>query len=66
MGVPPVRVDVLMSVTGLTFEQAWERRADVQFDDLKVTFIGKEDLITVKRASGRPQDLIDADSLAGS
>ncbi|HRQ42455.1 MAG TPA: hypothetical protein PLD25_31450 [Chloroflexota bacterium] len=55
-----------MSVTGLTFEQAWERRADVQFDDLKVTFIGKEDLITVKRASGRPQDLIDADSLAGS
>lgn len=66
MGVPPVRVDVLMSVTGLTFEQAWGRRVDVPFDDLKVTFIAKEDLIIIKRASGRPQDLIDADSLTDS
>jgi hypothetical protein len=66
MGVPPMRVDVLMSVTGLKFEEAWERRVAVKFGELNVTFIAKADLITVKRASGRPQDLIDADSLARS
>jgi hypothetical protein len=66
MGVPPMRVDVLMSVTGLKFEEAWKRRVEVKFGELIVTFIAKEDLITVKRASGRPQDLIDAASLVRS
>jgi len=64
MGVPPVRVDILMGIPGVTFAQAWERRKKVDFDGLVVTFISKEDLITAKRASGRPQDLIDADILA--
>ena len=63
MGVPPVRVDVLMGIPGLTFAEAWQRRTNVEFDDLLVTFIGKQDLITVKLASGRPQDLIDAKQL---
>jgi hypothetical protein len=63
MGVPPVRVDILMGVPGLNFAEAWERRNIVQFDSLLVPFIAKADLITNKRASGRPQDLIDADLL---
>ncbi len=64
MGVPPMRVDILMGIPGIAFEQAWERRKEVDFDGLMVCFISKEDLITAKRASGRPQDLIDADILA--
>ena len=64
MGVPPVRVDLLMGLPGLGFEDAWARRIDVDFDDLPVTFISRADLITVKRASGRPQDLLDADLLS--
>ena len=64
MGVPPMRVDILMGIPGIAFEQAWERRKEVDFDGLVVFFISKEDLITAKRASGRPQDLIDADILA--
>jgi hypothetical protein len=63
MGVPPVRVDILMGVPGLNFAEAWERRVIVEFGDLPVPFIAKTDLITNKRASGRPQDLIDADLL---
>jgi hypothetical protein len=63
MGVPPVRVDILMGVPGLNFAEAWERRVVAAFDDLPVPFIAKSDLITNKRASGRPQDLIDADLL---
>ncbi len=63
MGVPPVRVDVLMGIPGVQFDEAWERRIEVQFDDVSVTIISREDLIQAKRAAGRPQDLLDADSL---
>jgi len=64
MGVPPVRVDVLMGIPGVEFEECWKRRFEVDFDGLKVYFISKQDLILAKRASGRPQDLIDADLLS--
>ena len=63
MGVPPVRVDILMGIPGVEFEAAWVNRNEVEFAELSVPFISKEDLITAKRASGRPQDLIDADLL---
>ena len=63
MGVPPVRVDILMGIPGVQFDEAWERRVEVQFDDVPVTIIAKQDLIAAKRAAGRPQDLLDADSL---
>lgn len=64
MGVPPVRVDILMGIPGLAFEDAWRRRDDVDFDDVRVSFISREDLIVSKRASGRPQDLVDAEMLS--
>ena len=64
MGVPPIRVDVLMGIPGIKFDQCWNRRVEVDFDGLKVIFISKEDLIASKRAVGRPQDLIDADLLS--
>ena len=60
MGVPPVRVDILMSMTGLSFAESWKQRVEADFDDLIVPFISREDLITSKLAAGRPQDLIDA------
>ncbi|RME56700.1 hypothetical protein D6779_10135 [Candidatus Parcubacteria bacterium] len=63
MGRPPMRVDILMGIPGLEFEAAWERRVEVDFGDLRVPFISKADLIIAKRASGRPQDLLDAESL---
>jgi len=64
LGVPPMRVDILMGIPGLEFDQAWNRRVEIDFDGLMVSFISKEDLIAAKRASGRPQDLIDANTLA--
>ncbi|MBI2757483.1 MAG: nucleotidyltransferase [Chloroflexi bacterium] len=64
MGVPPVRVDVLMGIPGIKFDDCWNRRIEVDFDGLKVVFISKEDLIASKRAAGRPQDLVDADLLS--
>ncbi len=64
MGVPPIRVDVLMGIPGIKFDECWDRRIEVDFDGLNVIFISKKDLILSKRAAGRPQDLIDADLLS--
>ncbi|MBI5822865.1 MAG: hypothetical protein HZB18_02475 [Chloroflexi bacterium] len=64
MGVPPIRVDVLMGIPGVDFDDCWNRRIEVDFDGLKVIFISKKDLIASKLAAGRPQDLIDADLLS--
>ena len=66
MGVPPVRVDILMGIPGIEFADAWKRRETVWYDDLPVFIISRQDLISAKRASGRPQDLMDADLLAQS
>ena len=59
MGVPPVRVDILMGIPGIAFEKAWANRIEVDFDGMPIIFISKKDLITAKRAAGRPQDMID-------
>jgi hypothetical protein len=64
MGVPPIRVDVMMGIPGVRFEECWDRRVEVDFDGLPVLFISKPDLIVAKRAAGRPQDLLDADLLS--
>ena len=66
MGKPPVRIDILMGIPGIQFAEAWKSRVEIQFDDIPVLFISREDLIRAKRAAGRPQDLIDADLLSQS
>jgi hypothetical protein len=66
MGRPPARIDILMSVTGLRFGAAWRRRVSVDFDGVLAHVISREDLIVNKRASGRPQDMIDVDHLEES
>ena len=64
MGIPPMRVDVLMGIPGLDFTSAWKNRIEIDFDGLTVPLISRPDLIKIKNASGRPQDLIDADLLS--
>src|SRR5262249_48596116 len=64
MGAPPLRVDVMMSIPGVQFQEAWKRRNTVAIDhDLIVHFISREDLIAAKRAAGRKQDLADVKAL---
>lgn len=65
IGVTPIRIDVFMGVPGLDFQTAWNERSEFLFDDLPVSFISKSNLITIKKASGRPQDLLDASNLSG-
>jgi hypothetical protein len=63
MGRPPFRLDVLTSIPGVVFEHAWPKRVVVELGDLEIPFISLPDLIKAKLASGRPQDLLDADRL---
>jgi hypothetical protein len=63
MGLPPRRIDVLTDVTGLTFAEAWPRRLAGRFGPVDADFVGREDFIRNKRATGRPKDLGDLDAL---
>ncbi len=66
MGVPPVRIDVVKGVPGGDFSACLARRVRATWDGLSVSIISRDDLIAIKRASGRPQDLLDVEALARS
>lgn len=63
MGYPPRRIDILTKISGVEFEEAWIRRTHAPFGDIEAPVLGLDDLIANKRASGRPKDLRDAESL---
>ena len=63
LGYPPIRIDILTSIDGVPFEQAYDRRADVDVDGRHVPVIGRDELIANKRATGRLQDLADVERL---
>jgi len=56
----------LMSIEGLTFEEAWPKRVESDLGGVEASFISREDLIRSKRATGRHQVLLDAELLAQS
>ncbi|MCH7959576.1 MAG: hypothetical protein IID08_05575 [Candidatus Hydrogenedentes bacterium] len=59
LGVPPNRIDLLMSLTGISFEEVWKNRVRTEFGNVPVPVISRNHLIVNKRAVGRPQDLAD-------
>jgi hypothetical protein len=66
IGRAPVGVDVLTKIPGIEFDAAWPHRVQDVVDEktgLKATFISADDLIASKLASGRLQDLADADAV---
>jgi hypothetical protein len=63
IGRAPTRIDILNHVDGIDFDAAWNDRNIVDLDGHSISFISKEWLIKAKRATGRPQDLIDLEAL---
>ena len=63
MGSPPARIDLMKGVPGGNFAEAWLTRVAHEVAGTLVQVVSREQLIQLKRASGRPQDLLDADRL---
>lgn len=63
LGVEPHRMDLMTSISGVAFEEAWNTREYGDLDGLQVPFISRELLKRNKAAVGRKQDLADLDYL---
>lgn len=63
LGIEPSRIDILMGLKELNFEECWTRRAVSNIGGLEIYFISLDDLIFNKTLAGRPQDLLDVEIL---
>ena len=64
LGLPPNRIDLLTSLTGLpSFEDAWMGRLEVDLEGMTVDVLGRAALVQNKRATGRRKDLSDLEAL---
>lgn len=61
--MPPNRIDLLTSLTGVTFDEAWDRRVPGDLDGVPVAFLSRATLIKNERATGRTQDAADVEKL---
>jgi hypothetical protein len=59
LGQPPVSIDVLTSIAGVSFAEAWKGRTRGRLAGLTVAYLGKQQFVRNKRAAGRPKDLLD-------
>ena len=57
MGLPPFRIEIMTSVSGVSFTECYERRNDLELEGLTINIIGLEDLKKNKLASARHKDL---------
>lgn len=63
VGVEPLRVDVITSISGVEFDEAWSRKTTALLGGIEVFVISVGDLIRNKKATGRDQDLLDVKRL---
>jgi hypothetical protein len=63
LGVPPNRIDLLTSITGVPFDEAWADRVEADMEGTRVRFISRQALIRNKRLTGRAQDKADLEAL---
>lgn len=63
LGYPPSRIDLTTSLTGVSFEDCYPRRLNIEIDGIQLSVIDLENLKKNKRATGRLQDLADVEAL---
>lgn len=66
IGVVPVRIDIMMGISGVDFPTAWKHKKSTKFGNQKVFVIGLSELIINKKATARPQDKLDIKKLTQS
>jgi hypothetical protein len=63
LGVPPVRIDIITRVSGVSWQQADAGKVPGSYADVPVFFISREDFIANKKATGRLKDAADIEAL---
>jgi len=63
LGVPPVRIDILTSITNVPWKKAWKGRTRGKYGDVDTYYIGLTEFTANKRALGRRKDLADLEAL---
>ncbi|MGA7339040.1 MAG: DUF6036 family nucleotidyltransferase [Terracidiphilus sp.] len=66
IGHAPVREDILQSIDGVDFDEAWPRRVELALEGVPVHVVSAEHLIQNKLASGRLRDLADVEAIRGA
>ncbi len=64
-GLPPYRIDVMTSISGMSFKEAWSDRLEGHLFGVPVSFLGRASFVRNKKASGRAKDLLDIRYLEG-
>lgn len=59
IGFPPLRIDLITSISGVSWDQAAAHKVAGTFGSVPVFYIGQDEIIANKRASGRPKDMVD-------
>jgi predicted nucleotidyltransferase len=63
IGYPPLRIDILNDIDGVVFKEAYKNKQVIDIEGILVNYIGYNDLILNKEASGRDKDIADIKSL---
>ena len=63
LGYPPNRIDLLTSISGVSFESAWNTRTSGKLAGHEISYLGFDALLQNKRKSNRTQDRLDVNKL---
>ena len=63
LGLPPIRIDIITSISGVTWEEADATKEPGLFGDVSVSYIGRKQFIINKQITGRKKDLADLEAL---
>jgi len=63
IGLPPRRIDIMTSISGVAFEEAERTMMKVAIEGWELPILGRQQLLANKRATGRPKDLLDVQLL---
>ena len=66
IGVAPRRIDIINSIDGVTFEDAYNDRVIIEIESLSIPVLSKDDIIKNKNSTGRAKDKVDANTLKNS
>ncbi|MBN2411287.1 hypothetical protein JXQ31_06310 [candidate division KSB1 bacterium] len=64
LGSPPYRIDLIFELDGVEFKTCYSNKMVLTIKDLKINFIDLENLRKNKKATARPQDIVDLERLA--